>query len=75
MATIYLARVSIPEIGFDQAMPVYAMKVRHATHEVLIGRSLLQNYIVTFDGPAGTVHFQERRNEHLLGAIEDDYAT
>lgn len=75
MATVYLGRVVIPEIDFDQVMPVYAMKVRHATHEVLVGRSLLQNYIVTFDGPAGTFHFAKRQNEHLLGAIEDDYAT
>ncbi len=75
LATVYLGRVIIPEIDFDQVMPVYALKVRHPTHEVLIGRSLLQNYIVTFDGPSGTFHFATRQNEHLLGAIEDDYAT
>lgn len=75
LATIYLGRLLIPEIGFDRVMPLYALKVRQPTHEVLIGRSVLQNYIVTFDGPAGMFHFADRDNHDLLSAIEDDYAT
>lgn len=75
LATVYLGRLIVPEVEFDQVMPLYALKVRHPTHEVLLGRSFLQNYIVTFDGPAGTFTFSKRENEHLLGSIEDDYAT
>jgi len=75
MANVYLGRLSLPEIGFDEVMPLYALKVRQPTHAVLLGRSFLQNYIVTFDGPAG--HFTVARREHddLLGSIEDDYAS
>lgn len=75
LASIYLGRLIVPSVGFDRVMPLYALKVRQPTHQVLLGRSFLQNYIVTFDGPAGMLHFDTRRNEDLLGAIEDDYAT
>lgn len=75
MANVYLGRLSLPGIGFDEVMPLYALKVRQPTHEVLLGRSFLQNYIVTFDGPAGHFTMARRENDDLLGSIEDDYAS
>ena len=56
-ATIYLGVLEIPALGFRQLMPLYALRVRRPTHEVLLGRSFLQHFIVTFDGPNGTFHF------------------
>ena len=75
LATIYMGRLKVPEIGFDRIMPLYALKVRHPTPEVLLGRSFLQNYIVTFDGPAGMFHFVTPTNYQPHGAIEDDFPT
>jgi predicted aspartyl protease len=74
-AKIYLGRVVIPEIGFDRLMRLYALRVRHATHEVLLGRSLLQNYIVTFNGPAGIYTFATPADFQAHSTIEDDFAT
>ncbi len=75
MAKIYLGRLIVPDVGFDRVCPLYALKVRHATHEVLLGRSFLENYVVTFDGPAGTFTFAARADFHERSAIEDDFAT
>lgn len=75
MAKIYLGRLIVPDVGFDRVCPLYALKVRHPTHEVLLGRSFLENYIVTFDGPAGTFTFASRADFHERSAIEDDFAT
>ena len=57
LATVHTGIVEIPELGFSQVMPLFALKVRRPTHDVLLGRSLLQNFIVTFDGPTGLFHF------------------
>lgn len=74
-AKIYLGRLIVPDVGFDRVCPLYALKVRHPTHEVLLGRSFLENYVVTFDGPAGTFTFATKDDFHPRSAIEDDFAT
>ena len=74
-AKIYLGRLVIPQLGFDRKMRLYALKVRHATHEILLGRSFLQNYVVTFDGPAGMYTFSRPQDFQTHSTIEDDFAT
>jgi len=56
-ATVYMGILEIPELGFSEIMPLFALKVRRPTHDVLLGRSLLEHFIVTFDGPSGLFHF------------------
>lgn len=75
LAKIYMGRLIVPDVGFDRVCPLYALKVRQPTHDVLLGRSFLENYIVTFDGPAGTFTFATRNDFHERSAIEDDFAT
>lgn len=75
LAAIYMGRLQVPEIGFDRIMPLYALKLKHPTHEVLLGRSFLQSYVVTFDGPNGMFHFAGPAPHTPLSAIEDDFAT
>ena len=58
-ASVRLGLIEIPRLGFREIMPLYAFKVRHSTHEVILGRSFLRNYIVTFDGPQGMMIFSE----------------
>jgi predicted aspartyl protease len=57
LATIYLGVLEIPELNFSEPMRLYSLKVRRPTHDVLIGRSILRGFIVTFDGPNGMFHF------------------
>lgn len=74
-AAIYMGRLKVPEIGFDRVMPLYALKLKHPSHEVLLGRSFLQSYVVTFNGPSGMFHFAGPAAHEPLSAIEDDFAT
>lgn len=39
--------------------------------KMLLGRSFLSNYIVTFDGPNGTFHFFDPRIG-LSGPVDDE---
>ena len=58
-ASVRLGVLEVPSLGFTEIMPLYAFKVRHSTHEVILGRSFLRRYIVTFDGPQGIMIFNE----------------
>ena len=58
-ATVHMGVLEIPELNFSEIMPLYALKVRRPTHDVLLGRSFLKNFIVTFDGPTGLFHFSK----------------
>lgn len=56
-AAIYSGVLAVPDLSFSDRLPLYALKVRRPTHEVLLGRSFLRSFIVTFNGPLGTFHF------------------
>lgn len=57
MASVRMGRLEVPQLGFSEIMPLYAFRMRHPTHEAILGRSFLQNYIVTFHGPQGVMTF------------------
>lgn len=57
MADVFAGILEVPELGFSEMVPLYALKTRRPTHDVLLGRSFLRNFIVTFDGPQGVFHF------------------
>jgi predicted aspartyl protease len=57
LAAIHLGVVEIPALNFKQPMPLFALKVAAASYSVILGRSFLRQFIVTFDGPNGHFHF------------------
>jgi predicted aspartyl protease len=57
MSDVYAGILEVPQLGFSEMVPLYTLRMRHASHDVLLGRSFLQNFIVTFDGPQGVFHF------------------
>jgi predicted aspartyl protease len=69
-STVYAGILEVPELGFSELMPLYSLKMRHPTHDVLLGRSFLRNFIVTFDGPEGIFHFYRPRGPDYV--IEHD---
>ncbi len=73
-ATIYLARLEIPELGFSELTPLYAANMGRGGYQMLLGRSLLRHFITTFDGPAGMFHVHRPRSAPEREA-DDDYAT
>jgi hypothetical protein len=58
-AAIYMGVLEVPALNFRQMTRLFALKVKRPTHEVILGRSFLANFIVTFDGPRGIFFFAE----------------
>jgi hypothetical protein len=73
-ATVFAGVLAIPVLGFKETTRFYAAAHKQASHDVLLGRSLLSKFVITFDGPAGRFHFYKPFN--FPGpASDDDYAT
>jgi hypothetical protein len=58
-ASIHLGVLEVPALRFKRLMPLYAFRVRRVNFSVLLGRSFLADYIVTFNGPEGYCHFAD----------------
>ena len=57
LAAVFLGVLEVPALQFKKLMPLYALKVGRASYNVILGRSFLADFIVTFDGPNGFFHF------------------
>ena len=71
LAAIYMGVLEIPALSFKRVMPLYALKVARASYNVILGRSFLSEYVVTFDGPNGLFHF-DRPSDHRLAEPFDE---
>lgn len=69
-ASIYLAELEVPQLDYRELIEVVAPKVGHTSYSVLLGRSFLSQFIVTFDGPEGHFTFN-RPNPFKLTEVED----
>lgn len=67
-ARVFVGKVAVPELGFAETMRLYALNAQRFTHDVLLGRSFMRRFIITFDGPAQVVQFSTPLG---LGAAED----
>jgi len=69
---VYLGIFEIPLLGFKKMMRLFAPRIDRLNYQVLIGRSVLKEYLVTFDGPANHCTFAKP-----IGAPDhlDDFAT
>jgi predicted aspartyl protease len=51
---VYMARIFIPALTHGELVQVVAIQGGQADQTVLLGRNLLQHFVFTMDGPAGT---------------------
>jgi predicted aspartyl protease len=58
-SSIYSARMSIPDLGFNDYVQVYAIEMDYPSTRVLLGRSFLRDYIVNYNGPRERFEFHE----------------
>lgn len=56
-ATVFAGFLDIPVLSFRTETRFYAAAHSQASHGLLLGRSVLSNFVMTFDGPAGEFHF------------------
>lgn len=54
---VFLGMLEIPQLGFKRLDRLFAPKIERINYSVLIGRSILREFIFTYDGPANVCHF------------------
>ena len=54
---VYMAEMTIAGLGFRDWVEVHALPMTYPSRRVLIGRSFLKNYLVTYNGPEDLFHF------------------
>lgn len=64
-AKTYVGVLEIPDLGYTKIMEFLAPKVDHLQCGVLLGRSFLRDFIMTFDGPTGQFHFTKKTQEWM----------
>ena len=56
-ATVHSARLIIPELEVNERADVYAVLMDRPSNRILLGRSFLQRFFVTYEGPTETFKF------------------
>ena len=56
-ATVYMAEMAIAGLGFKDWVEVHALPMTKPSQRVLLGRSFLKNYLVTYNGPDELFHY------------------
>ena len=56
-ATVYMAEMAIAGLGFRDWVEVHALPMTRPSQRVLLGRSFLRNYLVTYNGPEELFHY------------------
>lgn len=56
-ATVYMAEMAIAGLGFKDWVEVHALPMSKPSQRVLLGRSFLRNYLVTYNGPEELFHY------------------
>lgn len=54
---VFLGVLDIPQLQYKRLTRFFAPKIERINYSVLIGRSVLSEYIFTYDGPANVCHF------------------
>lgn len=53
----FMAQLRVPGLRFDQWVKVFGVKMKYPSTRVLLGRTFLAGYHVTYDGPAQRFHW------------------
>lgn len=54
----FMAQLRVPGLQFDQWFKVFGVKMQHPSARVLLGRTFLAGYHVTYSGPDQWFHWQ-----------------
>lgn len=75
-STVYRTRMTIPDLGFDDYVLVFAIEYAFegavSSRRVLLGRSFLRNYIVNYNGPHERFEFHETSDRDGLYLDPDE---
>lgn len=69
-ADIYSVYLSIPLLNYREIARIYAVGMVHPSQNVLLGRSFLRDFVVTFHGPTGVFTFE--RASQTYDVLDED---
>lgn len=58
-ATVYAGILEVPQLDYSELIELYSVRKGTLTHSILLGRTFLSHFIVTYDGPEGMFHFSK----------------
>lgn len=58
-AIVYMADLTVPALDFRDWVEIYALPMERPSTRVLLGRSFLKGYHVTYSGPNETLHYHK----------------
>lgn len=70
-ATVYAGELDVPELNFRRTLQMYSPKSISPLSPVLLGRSFLEFFVLTYEGPAGLFHFYPA-DYRPAGPVEDE---
>ena len=70
-AVVYAGILEVPELHFSRIMRFYAPRGAAPSSQLLLGRSFLAHFIMTYDGPNGIFHFYNP-SVGLSGPVDDE---
>lgn len=68
---VFLGVLEIPQLAFKRLDRMFAPKIERINYSVLIGRSVLKEFLFTYDGPANVSHFARPQ----VATEHDDFAS
>ena len=69
---VFLGVLEIPQLKFKRLDRLFAPKIERINYSVLIGRSVLKEFLFTYDGPANLCHFARPQGQP---DHDDDFAS
>lgn len=54
----FMVQLRVPDLKFDQWVKVFGVKMTYPSNRVLLGRSFLAGYHITYSGPEELCHWQ-----------------
>lgn len=71
-ALVFAGCLEVPNLHFKKPVQLYSPKGATLPSKVILGRSFLQNYIMTYNGPDGTFVFYDPPSPVFMQDTPDD---
>lgn len=73
-AVVFAGQLEVPQLGYSKILPMLAPRRGQISHSVLLGRSFLEDFIVTFDGPSGIFVLARPKSNYAELHSDQDHA-
>lgn len=73
-ALIYAGMIEVPQLDYAITVPVMAPRRGEFASGLLLGRSFLKDFIVTYDGPSGTLTIVQPATDYNMYQAQNEHS-